>query len=115
MIAAIKAESSPDTVRRVQRLEDRSDKCYREIALLRSPWNLAVRRALTETIRVVETSVPAAFYATETQVNVVLNASRVAAQLYSFARNYGNRENLISDAFEWGPRVAIQAHVIGDN
>src|ERR1019366_3643711 len=108
-LGRLKCESSPDVVRKIQRIEDRADKCYQELMLLQLNWNFAAWLGLSEAVRVVEKSVPTTLYPTRTQVSAVLNSSRVAAQLYQFACRYAVREVLSPDRFAWTSRDAHNA------
>jgi hypothetical protein len=105
----LKKDCDPDVVRKVGRSEDRSDKCFRNIDLLKRPWNVAVWASLTESIRVVETAVPPSLYGSRHHINAATNMSRGAALLYRLARNHGRRETLNVDTFSWNARIAIEA------
>lgn len=108
MAAGRKSECQPDVVRKIQRIEDRSDKCYRELALLELPWNKAVWAALTDSIGLIERSVPSQLYGSRHHINAATNASFVAAQLYKFARQYGRDQTLNWASFAWSPRLSAQ-------
>ena len=106
--AKSKVECPPDVVAKIQRIEDRGDKCYRELALLKLPWNLAVWAALTDSIMVVEGSVPPRLRGSRHHINTAVNASFVAAQFYKFARQYGDDEALDWSSLTWSQRLALQ-------
>ncbi len=103
-----KSDCPPDIVQRVQRIEDRSDKCYRELALLRLPWNAGAWAALTDSITVVEGSVPSRLRGSRHHLNIATNASFVAAQIYNFARQFGGDETLDWSSLAWSRRLALQ-------
>jgi len=110
MAAARQNECTPSVIRAIQRIEDRSDKCYRELALLGLPWNHAAWAALTDSIRIVEASVPTNLYGSRHHINAATNVSMIAAQIYKFARQHGRGESLQLASFTWTPRLASNAH-----
>lgn len=103
-----KTECTPEVVRKIQSIEDRSDKCYQELALLELPWNMAVWAALTDSIVVIEKSVPPHLYGSRHHINAVTNASFVAAQFYKLARQHGRKQTLNWNSLGWTPRLAAQ-------
>src|SRR6266481_5097881 len=109
MSSALKRESTPEVAERIQRIEDRSDKCYRDLALLHMPWNLAAWASLTDSIRMVEATVPSELYGSRHHINVLTNASMIACQEYKFIRKYACGETLDFSSFQWNARLAIQA------
>lgn len=109
MPPAVKTESAPEVVERIQRIEDRSDKCYKELSLLELPWNLAAWAALTDAIRMVEVTVPPNLYGSRHHINVVTNASMTACQVYKFTRQHACAEIVDFSRFQWNLRTAIQA------
>ncbi len=106
MTALRKNESSREVIRAIDRIEILSDKCYRELSLLRRPWPLAAWAILTESIRVVETSIPATLYASRNHINAATNMSMLAALFYKFARRYGRSGPFDASKFIWSSRLA---------
>src|ERR1700704_4394640 len=109
MVAAKKTECPPDMGGKIQRIEDRSDKCYRDMALMKMPWNVAAWTALTDSIRQIEVSVPTQLYGSRHHINAAMNASMVAAQIYRLARQHGCEPTLDFSSLQWTPRLAAQA------
>lgn len=76
------------------------------LALLELPWNKAAWAALTDSIGLIERSVPPQFYGSRHHLNVATNASFVAAQLCKFARQYGREETLNWASLAWSHRLS---------
>jgi hypothetical protein len=106
MTALRKSESSREVIRTIDRIEILSDKSFMDLSLLRGPWPLAAWAILTESIRVVETSVPAELYASRNHINAATNMSMLAALFYRFARRYGMRGPFDASKFIWSSRLA---------
>ncbi len=106
MTAGRKSECQPDVVRKIQRIEDRSDECYKALAFLELPWNKAVWAALTDFIGLIERSVPPQLYGSRHHLNAATNARFVTAQLYKFARQYGREQTLHWASLAWSHRLS---------
>jgi len=97
-----KSDSSPDQVRTIDRIEVLADKTFKNLALFRRPWHFTAWAALTESIRVVETSVPPDLYASRNHINAATNMSMMAALIYRFARRYGTEGLLVASSESCG-------------
>ena len=104
-----KNESPNDVVQAIDRLETRSDKCYRTLSLLARGRCVATWTILTEAIRLVEMSVPTAMYGSRNQLNTLTNASMMAALLYKFTRQYCRTEPFQVNHLSWTPRIEAEA------
>lgn len=106
MTALRKSQSSREVIRAIDRIELLADKCHRGLSLLSRPWPFAAWAILTESIRVVETSVPVEMYASINHINAATNMSMLAALLYKAARQYGGKGSFDAGKFICSPRVA---------
>jgi hypothetical protein len=110
MTAMLKRDCPPEIIRKIDRIETRADKCYRNLALLRLPWNVAAWVALTDAIRIIELNIPPHLYGSRHHINATTNQSMVAAQIYKFVRKYAAPQAIdIVPDLHWTPRIAAQA------
>jgi hypothetical protein len=110
MEALRKCESSRKIIRAIDRIELIADKCYRNLDLLKLPWNTAAWAILTGAIRTVERSVPPALYGSRHHLNAATNQSMVAALIYKLARRYAKPEIIdIASYMHWTPRINTSA------
>jgi hypothetical protein len=107
MAALRKRESSGEVIRAIDRIELIADKSYRNLDLLKLPWNIAAWVILTGAIRTVELSVPSELYGSRHHSNAATNQSMVAALIYKLSRKYAMPEAIdLVPHMNWTPRIA---------
>jgi hypothetical protein len=97
------------TIGSIQRIEDQSDKYFRQITLLSNEWNFATWIGLTEITRMIESTVPPNSFGSQSHIFSTVSASYIAVQLCLGARKHGRRRLLDPSSFYWSSRVAMQA------
>jgi hypothetical protein len=106
MTAVRKTQSPAHVVKAIDRIELLADKYYRRQPLLNRSWSLASWAILTESIRVVETSIPAWLYGSRSHINAATNMSMIAALLCKSAMRLDKNELFDASKFLWTTRLA---------
>jgi hypothetical protein len=111
MAVCIKRDHQPEIVKTIQRIEDRADKCFKNLALFELPWSTAAWAALTDAIRIIEVSIPDDQYGSRNHSNAATSMSMTAALIYRFVRQLCLPDIVRPAKFEWKPRIASQARL----
>jgi hypothetical protein len=109
MTPTTKAESTPDLVAAIDRLERESDTCYVGLRLLTHEWKFAAWLSLAECARRLESSLTPQQYGSGQHKIIVMNLARASAQMCKFARAHGKRSPRAPSSFRWSAQLAEEA------